>query len=137
MSALWRWLQQNNDHRNGGHSGGPGAISYALTWEPSTSCGQPSPPKAEIDKWAVDSVVSPGADYDYGKSEMNFWFCANNPNETTGLGSFYTELIKSTHKVTCVKGVIQSNPCTGEGVFNDQGAHAQMVAAMTAGCVAK
>ncbi|HJZ86020.1 MAG TPA: hypothetical protein VKN99_12665 [Polyangia bacterium] len=98
-------------------------------WENTTTCGTPNPPVADQARWAADSVVSPGADFDYPQTVMSFWFCATNPNETTGLGSFYIERISSQKSVTC------ATQCTGEGVFNDPQAHQMMIDAMVAGCV--
>jgi hypothetical protein len=99
--------------------------------EGTTSCGSDAgASSAEIAKWAADSVVSPGASYDYPLTPLSFWYCSNSPNETTGLGSFLTEQVTSSATVTCAGGA-----CLGEPVWTDPTNFANMVSDMVAGCV--
>jgi hypothetical protein len=99
-------------------------------WENTSTCGEPSPPDADVARWAADSVVSPGADFDHPSTPVSAWFCANKPNETPGLGTFWLSQLTSMKTVTCV-----SDQCTGEAVFANPTALTDMVSAMTQGCV--
>ena len=79
--------------------------------------------------WRDSSIVSTGADYDYGSTRMDWFFCATNPNETTGLGDFYIDEIISPTSVQCY-----TVGCTGEQVFNNLNAFQQAVGAIQTHC---
>jgi hypothetical protein len=82
--------------------------------EGTTTCGTGPASPADLARWAADSVVSPGASYDYPRTPVSFWYCGNTPNETTGLGWFYNSQITSSREVNCVAGM-----CQGEEVYAD------------------
>ena len=71
------------------------------TWEHTTTCGSSSPPAADVQRWAADSIVSQGATYSYPRTVVTFWDCAVNPNGTTGGAFFYSQAITSQKSVTC------------------------------------
>jgi hypothetical protein len=97
--------------------------------EGTTTClGTPS--AADVAHWAADSVVSPGASYDYPQTPVSAWYCGNKPNETTGLGYLYHSQITSAKDVHCVGGA-----CSGEDVYADAPTVTAMVQALAAGCV--
>lgn len=108
---------------------GPAIIDPA---EGTTTCGMPNGDSSPADqsKWANDSVVSAGADYDYPQTELGFWYCGNNPNEASGQGSFFVEQVTSAKTVTCVTGA-----CAVEPAWTDPAAKLAMIDAMGAGCV--
>lgn len=109
-----------------------GAAGLINGWENTTSCGAPyddaSP--ADVAQWADDSVVSPGADYDYPQTETAFWYCANNANEAAGQGSWFVDEVTSNKSVTCVTGECQIEPA-----WTDPDAKNDMIAAMAAQCI--
>jgi hypothetical protein len=82
------------------------------TWENTGDCGGTAT-DSDRAKWAADSVVSPGADYDYGATPVDFIDCATNPNGTTGGAYFYSSAIKSPHTVSC------PTQCSGESLGTD------------------
>ncbi len=94
----------------------------------STCAGSPNP--QELARFAADSVVSPGAIYDYPKTPLSFFYCGNAPNETAGLGWFYNSRITSTKEIQCVAG-----KCSGEDVYSDPPTLAAIVDGMSASCV--
>ena len=98
-------------------------------WMGTTGCGGDAPSAADVAMWQASSIVSAGADYDYGSVRMDWFFCASNPNETTGLGDFYIDRITSPKSVACY-----TDSCTGEQVFNNASAFAAAVSAITAHC---
>ncbi len=88
---------------------------------------------ADIVKWTADSIVSPGADYDYPQTAMSFWFCGGtDQNESSGLGSFLVEKVRPMGQpppVNCFTN------CSGENVLGDPAAQTATVSQMIAGCV--
>ncbi|HVV88553.1 MAG TPA: hypothetical protein VHE35_36165 [Kofleriaceae bacterium] len=107
-----------------------GAAREVGTWENTPGeCRADAPAPATLARWAADSVVSPGAVYAYPRTAVHFFYCATNPNETTGLGSFYADAITSPHDVTC------GTQCSGEGVMADPDVYAAMRTQMTTSCV--
>ena len=98
-------------------------------WMGTTTCGTTSPKPSDLAMWQASSVVSDGADYDYGGTRMDWYFCAANPNETTGLADFYIDRITSPTSVACY-----STECTGEQVFNNPQAFQRAVTDITARC---
>jgi len=70
-------------------------------WENTRSCRTAPPPPADIQRWAHDSVISPGAVYDYPKTLVAFWDCATKPLSTTSGAFFYSQQITSKKTVTC------------------------------------
>ena len=96
-------------------------------WANTTTCGDASPAASDLAKWAEDSVVSPGADYDYAQTVVSFWDCATNPNGTTGGAYFYSREIVSTRSVTC------PTTCSGENLGT--AGFAVQLEAMRSGCV--
>lgn len=84
------------------------------TWENTKTCGAASPSVDDLLKWARDSVVSPGADYDYPKTVVDFFDCTNMPNGTTGGAFFYSSKITSTHTVHCFDKA--NDECSGEAL---------------------
>ena len=100
-------------------------------WENTTTCGASSPPIEDILKWARDSVVSPGADYDYPKTVVDFFDCTNMPNGTTGGAFFYSSAITSPKSVFCFDG--PTDGCSGEAL--GPGGVATLVSELTAKCV--
>ena len=56
--------------------------------------------------------MSPGADYDYPQTAVEYFDCDVNPNGTTGGAYFYSQAITSTHSVTCFTA------CSGEDLGN-------------------
>ena len=98
-------------------------------WMGTMSCGQSTPTAAEVAMWRESSIVSSGADYDYGAVRMDWFFCASNPNETTGLADFYIDRITSATSVSCYAA-----SCTGEQVFNNPVAFEDAVRAITTHC---
>ncbi len=98
-------------------------------WENTSSCGAATPVPADVAKWAADSVVSPGATYDYPKTLVDFLDCAVNPNGTTGGAFFYSQKIGSSHSVSC------PTDCSGEALGTI--GTAKQLQLMIAGCVAR
>lgn len=107
----------------------PFAISLLDSAEGTSTCGG-SPSAADLAQWARDSVVSPGARYDYPATPVSLWYCGNAPNETTGLGFLYHSRITSQKEVHCVGGA-----CSGEDVYADAPTVTAMVQALADGCV--
>ena len=99
-------------------------------WENTKSCGASSPPVDDILKWARDSVVSPGAAYEYPKTAVDFFDCTNMPNGTTGGAFFYASAITSQHAVFCFDG--PSDSCSGEALGKG---NATLVNEMVAKCL--
>jgi hypothetical protein len=111
----------------------PGVASIADSWEGTSTCGQTSPPAANVAKWASDSVWSPGGDYDYPQTGISYWFCVTTPNETTGQGKFLIDQLHPKNDpldVHCYSGICQS-----EQVFEDPTAFSDAVSEMTTNCV--
>ncbi len=106
------------------------AASFLDQIEGTSSCLDAGITQATISRWAADSVVSPGAVYDYPETPIDFWYCVNQPNETTGLGSFYSESITSTHTLNCGAGL-----CQVEQIQYDPTSFQSMVTDMEQGCV--
>jgi len=98
------------------------------------TCGADAAAPADIAKWTADSIVSPGADYEYPQTGMSFWFCAGTDlNESSGLGSFLVDKVRplgDAPPVNCF------TDCMGENVLGDPSAATASVADMVAGCVA-
>ena len=82
----------------------------------------------QIAHWAADSIVSPGAIYDYPNTETSFWYCGQHPNNTTGMGWFYHSLVTSTKEVNCVA------TCGGEALYSDPPTLAAMEQAIEDRC---
>jgi hypothetical protein len=106
------------------------------TWEGTTTCGTSDPPQNDIDRWAADSVVSPGADYEYPRTAMSWFFCVTQPgvNESTGQGSFLIQQVVPRNDppdVNCYSGI-----CQGEAVWQDPNAFSTTVSEMLAQCQA-
>jgi hypothetical protein len=99
-------------------------------WENTKTCGAASPSIDDILKWGTDGVVSPGADYDYPKTSVDFFDCTNMPNGTTGGAFFYSSAIASTHAVYCFDGA--NDACSGEGLGKGAGV---LVDQLVAKCV--
>jgi hypothetical protein len=98
-----------------------------------TTCGAASPAPADIAKWTANSIVSPGADYQYPQTAMSFWFCAGTMlNESSGLGSFLVEQVRPLGQPAPVGCYTQ---CTGENVLADPAGKQAQEDAMIAGCV--
>ncbi len=107
-----------------------GAATMVDGWENTTTCGSGSAPPADIARWTADSVISDGADFDYPRTDVSFWWCAINANAAAGQGSFFAEAVQSSKTTTCVTGT-----CNIEPPWSDPGGFAMMVDAMAAGCV--
>jgi hypothetical protein len=120
---------ERDGHRCRGGGAGPAIIDPA---EATATCGAPYGDSSSADqaKWAADSVVSSGATYDYPKTQLGFWYCANNSNEATGQGSFFVERVSSAKTVTCAMGQCQVEPA-----WTDPTAKLAMIDAIGAGCV--
>jgi hypothetical protein len=70
--------------------------------ENTATCSSANPPSADIARWAADSIVSPGAIYNYPSTPLRFYFCTSpTTNEVTGLGSFFYEQIASQKSMGC------------------------------------
>jgi hypothetical protein len=111
--------------------------------EQTTTCGCTTPScvsSADRDRWRADSIVSDGADFDYPKTAMSFWFCGNDDTNGSTGGAFYYDAVKnvSTNSVTvnCFGGPSgPTSTCEGEGVFKDPAAFNGAISAMTTGCI--
>ena len=101
-------------------------------WDNTKTCGASAPSTDDILKWGSDSVVSPGADYAYPKTDVDFFDCTNMPNGTTGGAFFYASAIRSTHAVYCFDG--PNDGCSGEGLGRGEG---MLVDQLVAKCVAR
>jgi hypothetical protein len=77
-------------------------------WSHTTTCGSATPSAADIAKWTEESVVSPGASYDYPSTKVEFFDCATNSNGTAGGAYFLSQKIVSPHSVSCFTS------CSGE-----------------------
>jgi len=104
-------------------------------WEGTTTCGAPKPLRSEIGRWADDSLVSSGANYDYPQTAMSWFFCVTPPiNESTGQGSFLIDEVvpkNAPPDVNCYSGA-----CQGEAVWQDPDAFNTTVSEMLAQCQA-
>lgn len=109
-----------------------GASALIDGWQNTTSCGPPygDASAADLAQWAADSVVSPGADYDYPQTEVGFWYCANDSNEAAGQGSWFADEVLSSKSINCVTGT-----CSVEPPWSDPGGFDAMVQAMGEACV--
>lgn len=103
------------------------------SWENTASCATKNPPPADINKWAADSIVSSGAVYKYPKTGMSFFYCATNPNSSTGQGKFLVDQVTPKNlpvDVNCYSGV-----CQGEAVWQDTTAFNTTVTDMLTQCI--
>jgi hypothetical protein len=108
----------------------PGPITLVNTGENTTTCTDANPPLSDVARWKADSIVSPGALYDYPKTPLRFFYCTSaTTNEVTGLGSFYYELITSTKSEGCYTS------CTGEEVAQDPAGATDITSSMLTNCV--
>lgn len=96
------------------------------TWENTGNCLGNAPSSSDLAKWAADSVVSSGADYDYPTTPIDFIGRATNPNGTTGGAYVYSQNITSALTVTC------PTDCSGEAIGASGATKA--VSAMLAEC---
>jgi hypothetical protein len=111
----------------------PPTTSQINGMEGTTTCGADAAAPSDIAKWTADSIVSPGADYEYPQTDMSFWFCAGTDlNESSGLGSFLVEKLRPMGKTPAVNCYTD---CMGENVLGDPSALSASEAAMIAGCV--
>ena len=98
-------------------------------WEGTSSCsGAPSP--ADLASWYRDSVVTSSAELSFPQTLVHFWFCANNPNEASGQGSFFADAVTSSKVVTCITG-----SCSVEPAWTDPTAKQQMIDTMGTECL--
>jgi hypothetical protein len=104
------------------------------SWENTTTCDAKSPLPSDIKKWAVDSIVTPGANFTYPKTAMSWYFCATPPvNNSTGEGKFLIDRVVPKNNppdVSCYSGV-----CKGEAVWQDPNAFTATQSEMVAQCV--
>ena len=109
-----------------------GAASIINTWETSSTCGTPYGDSSAADRarWAADSVVSPGATFAYPKTEVSFWYCANNSNEATGQGAYMADEVTTTKSINCIAGSCQTEP-----YWTDPQGKQTMINAMATSCV--
>lgn len=99
-------------------------------WESTTTCRSQNPLPADLAKWRMDSVVSPGASYDYPQTVVDFYNCTNMPNGTAGGAFFYSSEITSAKNVVCFTA---QDGCAFEGVGN--GGNVVMLTNMIARCI--
>jgi hypothetical protein len=112
----------------------PSTANKVNGWEATTTCGKPNPLRGEIGRWADDSLVSSGANYEYPQTAMSWFFCVTQPNESTGQGSFLIDQVvpkNAPPDVNCYSGA-----CQGEGVWQDPNAFKLTVSEMLAQCQA-
>ena len=104
------------------------------TWENTTTCDTKNPPQADIDKWAADSIVAPGANYSYPKTSMSWFSCVTPPvNNSTGQGKFLISQVvpkNSPPDVNCYSGI-----CKGEAVWQDPTAFSTTQSEMLSKCI--
>jgi hypothetical protein len=105
------------------------------TWE-GTVCSTSEPTSSELAKLLADSVASDPGDFDYPKTPVSDWFCAQNPNGTSGGGAFYLARVTPKPTVFCATN------CSGEAIYNANAALGDgtlvsdaMLAEMTKSCV--
>jgi hypothetical protein len=112
-----------------------GSGTLVNSWENTTSCLAQSPLKSDINKWAADSIVTPGANFTYPKTAMSWYFCATPPvNNSTGEGKFLIDKVVPKNNppdVSCYSGV-----CKGEAVWQDPNAFNATQSEMLTQCVA-
>jgi hypothetical protein len=109
---------------------GPGPQGLINSGEGTTTCATPDAGQADIDHWKADSIVSPGAVYDYPQTVMKFFYCTSaSTNEVTGLGSFFYGHITSSKSEACYTN------CSGEGVTQDDAGAADISMSMVTNCV--
>ena len=103
-------------------------------WEGTKTCGTNSPPQADINKWAADSIVTTGANYSYPKTTMSWFLCVTPPvNPSAGQGKFLIDKVVPKNNppdVNCYSGV-----CTGEEVWQDPTAFSLTESEMLSQCV--
>ena len=98
--------------------------------EHTSTCNSGTASSADLAAWAADSIVSPGATYDYPNTPVSFFYCTSaTTNEVTGLGSFYVEQITSTKSVGCY------TQCTDEAVGQDPAGKVAVAQSMLDGCI--
>jgi len=118
------------------------AAPYAFThggkvdgWENTTTCAAKNPLQSDIDKWAADSVITTGGNYNYPKTSMSWFMCVTPPvNNSTGEGKFLIDKVvpkNSPPDVSCYSGV-----CQGEAVWQDTNAFNKTHSEMLSKCVA-
>jgi len=103
------------------------------TWENTTTCSAKQPLQSDIDKWAADALVTPGANFTYPKTAMSWFFCVTPPvNNSTGEGEFLIAQVhpKNPPDVNCYSGI-----CTGESVWHDPSAFNATHTEMLSQCV--
>jgi hypothetical protein len=98
--------------------------------EHTSTCNSGMPSSTDLAAWAADSIVSPGATYNYPATPVSFFYCTSvTTNEVTGLGSFYIEQITSTKSVGCY------TQCMGEAVGQDPAGKLAVAQSMLDGCI--
>jgi hypothetical protein len=111
-----------------------GSANKVNSWENTTTCDAKSPLKSDINRWAVDSIVTAGANFTYPKTAMSWYFCATPPvNNSTGEGKFLIDRVVPKNNppdVSCYSGV-----CKGEAVWQDPNAFTATQSEMVAQCV--
>jgi hypothetical protein len=98
----------------------PSGARKVDAWEGTTTCGASQVSQSDLTKWAGDSIVSEGGNYTYPQTGMSWFFCINQPNESTGQGSFLISQVmpkNSPPDVNCFK-----QQCQGEGVWQNTSA---------------
>jgi hypothetical protein len=70
-------------------------------WDNTWTCGDTNPHPDDLARWKADSVVSPGAEYSYPDTQVDFYNCATRPNGTAGGAFFYASEVRSDKTMTC------------------------------------
>jgi len=111
-----------------------GDDSKVNTWEGTTTCGASKPLKGDVRRWVADSMVSPGAVYNYPETAVSWFFCVTDPGQDTGQGDFLIQQVVPKNDpadVNCYSG-----GCSGEGVWKDPNAFHLAVTEMLSQCQA-
>ncbi len=82
------------------------------TWAGTTTCGTPGVTDADLTRLRDDSSAWNDGDFDYPKTHLSGWFCAQRPNGTTGGGAFFLGRVTPKPKVFC------SPSCAVESIYD-------------------
>jgi hypothetical protein len=88
--------------------------SKVAGWEGLQVCGAGAS-SADLEKYAADSVVSPGASYDYPKTGVSGWFCGQSPNGTGEGGALFLAKITA---AGAPPQVFCGTNCSGESIYD-------------------
>jgi hypothetical protein len=110
-----------------------GVLQIISQWEVAPSCGSDGAASAEVNRWASDSILSPGATLAFPQTSLAAWYCTNGFDATLGQGSLLFDQVTTDKSVHCVGGGDGGGACSGQAPWPS--ALPDMVADMAARCI--